>query len=80
VQSLAEAPVTGPGNYRRQPYAGFDDGTDLAPPSPPPSPHDRALADARNEIQMQAHRIKQLESALRSAAHVLTPFLRPTKG
>jgi hypothetical protein len=50
-----EASLTGPHNYRRQQYVGFDGGREpefAAEPSP--SPHERALADAGNEIQMQA--------------------------
>lgn len=42
-------------------------------------PQERALTDARNELQAQANRIKQLEAVVRSAAHVLQPFVHSTR-
>ena len=69
--------MTGPGNYRRQPYAGFDNGAEPAP-TPQPSAETVALRAAQAENAALSHRVDALERVLRSACHLLQPYGRPT--
>jgi hypothetical protein len=71
--------LTGPGNYRRQPYAGFGDGREPEhAPTSQLTAETIALRDAKAEVAMLNHRIAQLERALQVVCRVLQPYSRST--
>jgi hypothetical protein len=63
------------------PFAGADYGAPAPEPAPapPPDPQMLELRNAKLEAQTLANRVKQLEGALRAAAHVLAPYSRPSR-
>lgn len=65
----------------RIPYAGYDGGAPVLEPASTaqPSAEVSALRDAQAEVAMLTNRLRQVEAALRAAAHVLQPYVRSSR-